>query len=48
MCDLTGKTATLITPYQGYSNIEIIGRGANKCPIFLNYFKLTSIKSPYY
>ena len=26
MCDLTGKTATLITPYNGYRNIKIIAR----------------------
>ncbi len=26
MCDLTGRTATLVTPYQGYRNIEIIAR----------------------
>ena len=26
MCDLIGKTATLIKPYQGYRNIEIIAQ----------------------
>ena len=26
MCDIIGRTATLITPYQGYRNIEIVAR----------------------